>query len=95
MTITKQLLLTELGYTLWADQVVLSACSDLDAQELHRDLGASHASIVRTLGHIYDSERFWTHNLLSNHIPDVAEIEAGGASDQARPDPVFGFLKQS
>lgn len=95
MIITKQLLRTEFGYTVWADEVVLTACSGLSVQELQRDLGASHASIVRTLRHIYDSERFWTHNLISDHIPDVAEIEEGGASDQARPDPDFEILKGS
>lgn len=92
---TKKLLHAQVGYTVWADEVVLKACSELTEEELCRDLGASHISIVRTLRHIYDSERFWIHNLMSHRIPDVAEIEAGGAADQARPDPSFESIKQS
>lgn len=95
MTIAKQLLLTELDYTAWADQLLLSACSALTDAELHRNLGVSHRSVIRTLRHIYEGERAWVNNLVANSIPSVADIEAAGAADAAQPDPAFDDLKQS
>jgi uncharacterized damage-inducible protein DinB len=95
MTTTRQLLLTELDYTVWANLTLLDASATLTAEELSRNLGASHRSVLRTLRHIYDGERFWTNNLITNSIPSVAEMEAAGAADQAQPDPVFEVLRQA
>jgi uncharacterized damage-inducible protein DinB len=95
MAIAKQLLLVELDYTIWANRVLLEACAALSKEELRRNLGASHSSLLRTLRHIYDAERSWTYNLISNSIPSLAEIEAAGVSDQFRPDPIFESLQQS
>ncbi len=95
MAIAKQLLLVELDYTIWANRVLLEACAALSEEELRRNLGASHSSLLRTLRHIYDAERSWTYNLISNSIPSLAEIEAAGVSDQSRPDPIFESLQQS
>jgi hypothetical protein len=50
VTITKQALLTDLDYSAWANQRLLDACSALTAEELDRDLGASHGGVIRTLG---------------------------------------------
>ncbi len=94
MKIAKQLLLVELDYTIWANRVLLDLCAALTGDELSCNLGASHSSLIRTLRHIYDAERSWTHNLISNSIPSLAEIEAAGASDQSRPDPTFESLQQ-
>ena len=94
MNFAKQLLLIELDYTIWANRVLLDACAALTDEELSRNLGASHSSLIRTLRHIYDAERSWTHNLTSNSIPSLAEIEAAGASDQSRSDPTFESLQK-
>jgi len=55
--IARQMLLTELNYTIWANQRLLQDASELSEDELRRNLGASHASVIRTLRHIYDAER--------------------------------------
>src|SRR5579863_986606 len=94
MSIAKQLLVLELDYTIWANRILLDACAALTEEELRRNLGASHSSLIRTLRHIYDAERSWTNNLISNSIPSLAEIEAAGSSDQSRPDPTFESLQQ-
>lgn len=95
MTIARQVLLTELNYNIWANQILLEACSALSSEELSRPLGGSHISIIRTLRHIYDGECFWVRNLITSSIPDVAEMEAAGAADQCRPDPELESLRQS
>src|SRR5262249_41901163 len=71
----KHLLQTELDYTIWANQTLLQASSALTVEEIGRNLGASHGSVIRTLRHIYDAESLWTHNLIAHSIPSVAEIE--------------------
>lgn len=94
VSLGKQLLVTELSYTEWASKILFLACAKLTAEELNRDLGGSHGSVIRTLRHIYDSERFWVHNLVTNSIPPVAAIEAEGAEDRARPAPTLESLRQ-
>lgn len=95
MTTAKQLVLTDLEYTIWANQVLLRASTSLSQEELRRDLGASHTNLIRTLRHIYDAEHSWIHNLITNSIPSVAEMEAAGAADQSRPDPTLESLQQA
>jgi len=95
MAIGKTLLLTQLDYTVWANQVLLEAFSGLTEEESLRELGASHGSLLRTLRHVYDAERAWVDNLISHSIPSVAEIEAAGAADQSRSLPTYAFLKDS
>lgn len=59
MSLGKQLLLADVGYSGWANQRLLDACSGLTAEEIERDLRISHASILATLRHIHDGERVW------------------------------------
>ena len=82
MMIARQVLLTELNYTIWANEILLEACSALSSEELSRPLVASHTSIIRTLRHIYDGECAWIDSLLAGAIPDIADMEAAGAADQ-------------
>lgn len=69
MTVTKQLLLTDLDYSAWATQLLLDACSALTAEEMERDLGASHGGVIRTLRHIYYAERVWVKRLRADSLP--------------------------
>jgi len=55
----KQLLLTDIRYSTWANQRLLEACSALTSEEIERDLRISHSSILSTLRHIHDGERVW------------------------------------
>jgi uncharacterized damage-inducible protein DinB len=52
MSIAKQLLVLELDYTIWANRILLDACAALTEEELRRNLGASHSSLIRTLRHL-------------------------------------------
>jgi uncharacterized damage-inducible protein DinB len=55
----KQLLSSDIRYSAWANQRLLDACSGLSDDEIARDLGISHSSILSTLRHIHDGERVW------------------------------------
>jgi uncharacterized damage-inducible protein DinB len=59
MSLAKQLLLTDVRRSAWADQRLLDGCAALTAEELARDFRISHTSILATLCHCYDGERVW------------------------------------
>ena len=59
MSLAKQLLLTDIRYSGWANERLLEACSALNSEEIERDLRISHSSILATLRHIHDGERVW------------------------------------
>ena len=59
MSFAKQLLLTDILYSGWANQRLLEACSALLSEEVERDLHISHSNILATLRHIHDGERVW------------------------------------
>jgi uncharacterized damage-inducible protein DinB len=70
----KQLLLTDVEYCGWADQRLLDAASALGDGELKRDLGMSHRSVLDTLQHFYESERFWVECLVAHVLPPLDQI---------------------
>jgi uncharacterized damage-inducible protein DinB len=74
MTASKQWLVSHLAYSAWANQCLLDACSSLTLEELNRDLRASHSGILRTLRHIYYTERVWLKRLRANSLPPLIEI---------------------
>ena len=55
----KQLFVSDLRYSAWANLRVLDACAERAAEDLERDLGISHNSILATLQHICDAEKVW------------------------------------
>jgi len=59
VSLAKQLLLTDVRRSAWANQNLLEGCAALSSEELQRDFRISHASILSTLGHTYDGERVW------------------------------------
>jgi uncharacterized damage-inducible protein DinB len=59
VSLAKQVLITDVRQSAWANQGLLDGCAALTAEELGRDLGISHKSILATLFHIYDGERVW------------------------------------
>jgi uncharacterized damage-inducible protein DinB len=72
MSQLKELLLAQTGYSGWATLQLLDACSTLSLEQIDRDLGASHTSILRTLRHIHDGERVWLRRLVevdNEHLP--------------------------
>ena len=85
----KELLLTDVGYSAWANQRLLDACSGFAPALLERDPGASHAGILATLQHVCDGEKVWL-NCLST-TPDLGSwrLPTGAA-----PQPSLLELKQ-
>jgi len=69
MSFAKQLLLSDINYSAWANQCLLDSCSTFTAEELERDLRLSHSSIIATLRHFYDGERVWLPSL--QETPDL------------------------
>ena len=68
------MLRSDLDYCAWADNVALCACAAMPMAELERDLGGSHRSIIATLFHIFDSQRFWFDCLRAHSLPPMSSI---------------------
>jgi uncharacterized damage-inducible protein DinB len=69
MTFGKELLISDVSYSAWANRRLLEGCSALSAAELDRDLRISHTSILATLRHICDGEKVWLDCLVTT--PDL------------------------
>jgi uncharacterized damage-inducible protein DinB len=95
MPIAKQALLIEVDYSAWASRQLLRACNSLTAEELERDLGASHRSIGGTLRHIYYSERVWWKRLHANALPPMVEIGDESLFYDPPPGPGFDTLTRN
>jgi uncharacterized damage-inducible protein DinB len=54
-----QLFASDIRYSEWASRRLLDACATLTPEEVTRDLGVSHHTILATLQHIRDGERVW------------------------------------
>jgi uncharacterized damage-inducible protein DinB len=59
VTLGKELLINDVSYSGWANRRLLEGCSVLTGEELERDLGISHSSVLATLRHICDGEKVW------------------------------------
>ena len=90
MTTAKDLLLTDLDYCAWADQVTLDACSRLSTEEIERDLRASFRSAIGTLRHMYDAELVWTTWLRANALPSMEQLRRPKVYD---PPPGPGLVE--
>ena len=76
MTITPSLLQSHLDYSAWATGLVLQAAADVYDEDLTRDMGVSHASILATLQHTYYADRVWLARLNGRAI-NFADEGAG------------------
>jgi uncharacterized damage-inducible protein DinB len=84
MGVAKQALQQDLEYSAWANRRLLEACSTLTDAERTRDLGQSHSSVLTTLHHIYESERFWADCLQANEMPPMQDIGTSDAPPELR-----------
>lgn len=75
-----------LAYTVWADRAQLAALDRVDAEDLGRDTGSSHRSLVGTMAHMLGAQRLWLSRFLGNPLealpgeaeyPDLAAVRAG------------------
>lgn len=72
-------------YMIWADREALAACSQLSAEELHRDLNISHTSVFGTLQHMFIAEHDWLARL--RHSMTSPTTEAPGTLFYPSPNP--------
>ena len=52
-----------LAYTEWATARVLSAARELAPEELSREFGTAHRSVIGTLTHVFGADRVWLARL--------------------------------
>ena len=86
-------LLYHLDYSSWATRTLLSACAELPPEELERDLGSSHVSILRTWRHIYYSERVWLKRLQEDEMPPLVEVGDQSLFQDSPPEPELQQLQ--
>lgn len=61
--IDAEFLALQLAYSRWASERSLEAARALNEEELARDLGNSHGSVLGTLLHVYQADRIWLSRL--------------------------------
>ena len=61
--ITPDVARTHLAYTEWATARLLSAARELAPEELARDFGTAHRSILGTFVHVFGADRVWLARL--------------------------------
>jgi len=81
VSLAKELLLSDIGYSAWANRNLLDACSALAREEFEPDLRVSHTSILSTLRHIYDAERVWLLCLRDTPDPGAYLLPPGPAPE--------------
>jgi uncharacterized damage-inducible protein DinB len=66
---------THLKYSTWASQRVFEAAKKLNPDDLTRNVGASHASILGTLSHIHFADRIWYSRVVDPNEPVIKESD--------------------
>jgi uncharacterized damage-inducible protein DinB len=94
MSTTRQLMLADVDYSAWANEQLFATCSALTPDQLARDLGASHRSVVETLCHIFYAERVWRDRLLKNALPPLIEVGDQRLFADTSPEPSLKDLQQ-
>jgi uncharacterized damage-inducible protein DinB len=64
LTISAEVLRTQLEYSQWANRLLVDVAGTLGPEELTRNFGTADKSVLGTLVHIYASERTWLNRLL-------------------------------
>ena len=68
---------THLRYSTWASQRLLEAAQKLNPDDLTRNTGASHQSILGTLSHIHFADRIWYSRVVDANEPVIRESDLG------------------
>lgn len=87
------MLLADAGYSAWANSVLLAACDALPPEELDRNLGVSHGSILRTFRHVYYSERVWGRRLIADALPPMHQVGDQQLFRDPDPEPTLPALR--
>ena len=64
-----------LRYSTWASQRLLEAAKKLDPDDLARNVGASHQSILGTLSHLHFVDRIWYTRVVDANEPVIRESD--------------------
>jgi uncharacterized damage-inducible protein DinB len=66
---------THLKYSTWASQRLLDAAKKLNPEDLTRNVGVSHQSILGTLSHIHFADRIWYSRVVDPNEPVIRESD--------------------
>jgi uncharacterized damage-inducible protein DinB len=66
---------THIRYSGWASRRLLEAALELDQEQLYRDMGASHKSLVDTLAHIHFADRIWFSRVVDPAVQTSAPAD--------------------
>jgi uncharacterized damage-inducible protein DinB len=66
---------THLKYSTWASQRVFEAAKQLNPDDLTRNVGASHGSILGTLSHLHFVDRMWYSRVVNPNEPVIKESD--------------------
>jgi uncharacterized damage-inducible protein DinB len=66
---------THLKYSTWASQRVFDAAKNLNPDDLTRNVGVSHQSILGTLSHIHFADRVWYSRVVDPGEPVIRESD--------------------
>ena len=79
MSVPVTTLVNHFDYTIWATEKILDSVHQLNEEELRRDLGVSHTSVLHTLQHIYYADRVWLSRLSGRPTGTFADEGDGPA----------------
>lgn len=66
---------THLRYSTWASQRLLEAAQKLNPDDLTRNVGISHGSILGTLSHIHFVDRIWYSRVVDPKVNVIRESD--------------------
>lgn len=66
---------THLRYSSWASQQLLKAAKNLSPDDLTRNVGISHGSILGTLSHIHFVDRIWYSRAVDPNVNVIRESD--------------------
>ena len=67
--------LTHLQYSGWASRRLLEAARNVNPEDLARNVGVSHESIVGTLSHIHFADRIWYSRVVDPAEPVIKQAD--------------------
>jgi len=73
---------THLRYSTWASQRVFDAAKKLSPEDLTRNVGASHGSILGTLSHIHFADRIWYSRVVDPNESVIRESDLATLEQQ-------------
>lgn len=73
MTAAPEILRLHIDYMSWASARILDAAAQLTPDELMRDFGTGHSSVLGTMVHIFSADRIWLRRIRGESPGDLLE----------------------